>query len=161
MVVEMTSLQGIIGGHYARTNGESEAVAAALAEQYNPVSSTRLASPSPWLPSGQLGLAVGLAPNLNDPFALRRAALGMLESGDQQMPFDVRQAFAEVAKLPRRQRCRDHSGGAQLYAWPHGRHSARARYPCRGGPCYPGRAGRQSVRCEPGRYRSRRGHYGS
>src|SRR5262245_36594622 len=37
MVVEMTALQGIMGGHYAHLSGESEAVAAALAEQYNPV----------------------------------------------------------------------------------------------------------------------------
>src|SRR5712691_3707311 len=41
MVIEMTALQGIMGGHYARISGEPEAVAAALAEQYNPVSTTR------------------------------------------------------------------------------------------------------------------------
>ena len=41
MVREFTELQGIMGGHYARRNGESEAVATALAEQYNPVSTTR------------------------------------------------------------------------------------------------------------------------
>jgi glycyl-tRNA synthetase beta subunit len=38
MVVEMTSLQGIMGGHYARRSGEPEAVAAAIAEQYETVS---------------------------------------------------------------------------------------------------------------------------
>ena len=84
MVVEMTSLQGIMGGHYARTSGESEAVATALAEQYNPVSTTRpgLALALADRLDSLLGLfAVGLAPKgSNDPFALRRAALGVIEN---------------------------------------------------------------------------------
>ena len=83
MVVEMTSLQGIMGGHYARMSGESEAVALALAEQYNPVSTTRpgLALALADRLDSLLGLfAVGLAPRgSNDPFALRRAALGVIE----------------------------------------------------------------------------------
>jgi glycyl-tRNA synthetase len=104
MVVEMTSLQGIMGGHYARTSGEPEAVAAALAEQYNPVSTTRpgLALALADRLDSLLGLfAVGLAPKgSNDPFALRRAALGIIENLiANQMPFDVRQALAEAAKL--------------------------------------------------------------
>jgi glycyl-tRNA synthetase len=104
MVVEMTSLQGIMGGHYARTSGEPEAVAAALAEQYNPVSTTRpgLALALADRLDSLLGLfAVGLAPKgSNDPFALRRAALGVIENLiANQRPFDVRQALAEVAKL--------------------------------------------------------------
>jgi glycyl-tRNA synthetase len=104
MVVEMTSLQGIIGGHYARTSGEPEAVAAALAEQYNPVSTTRpgLALALADRLDSLLGLfAVGLAPKgSNDPFALRRAALGVIENlVANQMPFDVQQALAEAAKL--------------------------------------------------------------
>ncbi len=41
MVVEMTSLQGIMGGHYARLSGEEEGVAAAIAEQYEAISQTR------------------------------------------------------------------------------------------------------------------------
>jgi len=102
--VEMTSLQGIMGGHYARTSGEPEAVAAALAEQYNPVSTTRpgLALALADRLDSLLSLfAVGLAPKgSNDPFALRRAALGVIENlVANQMPFDVRQALAEVAKL--------------------------------------------------------------
>jgi glycyl-tRNA synthetase len=104
MVVEMTSLQGIMGGHYARTSGEPEAVATALAEQYNPVSSTRpgLALALADRLDSLLGLfAVGLAPKgSNDPFALRRAALGVIENlVANQMPFDVRQALAEAATL--------------------------------------------------------------
>ena len=41
MVVEMTSLQGIMGGHYARLSGEEESVAAAIAGQYEAVSQTK------------------------------------------------------------------------------------------------------------------------
>src|SRR5262249_39772320 len=71
MVVEMTSLQGIMGGHYARLSGKSDAVAAALAEQYNPVSTTRpgLALALADRLDSLLGLfAVGLAPKgSNDP----------------------------------------------------------------------------------------------
>ena len=104
MVVEMTSLQGIMGGHYARTSGESEAVATALAEQYNSVSTTRpgLALALADRLDSLLGLfAVGLAPRgSNDPFALRRAALGVIENlVANQIPFDIRQALVEVAKL--------------------------------------------------------------
>jgi len=104
MVVEMTSLQGIMGGHYARTSGEPEAVALALAEQYNPVSTTRpgLALALADRLDSLLGLfAVGLAPRgSNDPFALRRAALGIIENlVANQRSFDVRAALAEAAPL--------------------------------------------------------------
>jgi glycyl-tRNA synthetase len=104
MVVEMTALQGIMGGHYARLSGEPEAVAVALAEQYNPVSATRpgLALALADRLDSLLGLfAVGLAPRgSNDPFALRRAALGVIENlVANQRPFDVRAALAEAAKL--------------------------------------------------------------
>src|SRR5207247_6913730 len=104
MVVEMTSLQGIMGGHYARLSGEPEAVAAALAEQYNPVSTTRpgLALALADRLDSLLGLfAVGLAPRgSNDPFALRRAALGIIENlVANQILFDVRAALAEAAQL--------------------------------------------------------------
>ncbi len=104
MVVEMTSLQGIMGSHYARLSGEADAVATALAEQYNPVSTTRpgLALALADRLDSLLGLfAVGLAPKgSNDPFALRRAALGVIENlVANHMPFDVRQALAEAAKL--------------------------------------------------------------
>src|SRR5262245_48133892 len=102
MVVEMTALQGIMGGHYARLSGEPEAVAVALAEQYNPVSATRPAlGLADRLDSLLVLFAVGLAPRgSNDPFALRRAALGVIENlVANQMPFDVRAALAEVAML--------------------------------------------------------------
>ena len=84
VVVEMTALQGTMGAHYARLSGESDAVAAALGEQYQQVSTTpaglvlALADRCDSL----LGLfAAGLAPRgSNDPFALRRAALGIIET---------------------------------------------------------------------------------
>ena len=84
MVVEMTALQGTMGAHYARLSGESDAVVAALAEQYQPVSTTPagLALALADRCDSLLGLfAAGLAPRgSNDPFALRRAALGIIET---------------------------------------------------------------------------------
>ena len=84
MVVEMTALQGTMGAHYARLSGESEDVAAALAEQYQQVTSTPagLALVLADRCDSLLGLfAAGLAPRgSNDPFALRRAALGIIET---------------------------------------------------------------------------------
>jgi glycyl-tRNA synthetase len=104
MVIEMTALQGIMGGHYARTSGEAEAVAVALGEQYHPVSSTRpgLALALADRLDSLLGLfTVGLAPKgSNDPFALRRAALGVIENlVANQMPCDVQHALREAARL--------------------------------------------------------------
>jgi glycyl-tRNA synthetase len=84
MVVEMTSLQGIMGGHYARISGETEAVAAAIAEQYESVSRTRpgLALALADRLDSLVGLtAAGLLPKgANDPFALRRAAIQVIEN---------------------------------------------------------------------------------
>ena len=84
MVVEMTALQGTMGAHYARLSGETDAVAAALAEQYQQVTATPagLALALADRCDSLLGLfAAGLAPRgSNDPFALRRAALGIIET---------------------------------------------------------------------------------
>ncbi len=104
MVVEMTSLQGVMGGIYARLSGESDEVAAAIAEQYNAVSVTR--------PGLALALAdrldslaglftVGLAPKgSNDPFALRRAALHIIENLiSNQIEFDLRAGLSVAASL--------------------------------------------------------------
>ncbi len=90
MVVEMTSLQGVMGGFYARRSGEEEGVAKAIVEHYLP-KSTGDASPS-----GKPGLVVSLADRLDmlaglfaaglaptgtkDPYAQRRAALGLVQS---------------------------------------------------------------------------------
>lgn len=88
MVSEFPELEGIIGQEYARRSGESEAVALAIGEQYRP----RGAGDE--LPSSRAGallsvadrfdtlagyFAVGLQPSgSQDPYALRRQALGLL-----------------------------------------------------------------------------------
>jgi glycyl-tRNA synthetase len=90
MVVEMTSLQGVMGGYYARRSGETDEVAKAIMEHYLP-KSTGEASPSekPGLIvslADRLDMlaglfAAGLAPTgTKDPYAQRRAALGLVQS---------------------------------------------------------------------------------
>ncbi|HFC11637.1 MAG TPA: glycine--tRNA ligase subunit beta, partial [Anaerolineae bacterium] len=84
MVVEMTSLQGIMGGYYAKMSGEPEAVSQAISEQYTGISSTKpaLALALADRIDSLVGLtAAGLLPKgANDPFALRRAAIQVLEN---------------------------------------------------------------------------------
>jgi glycyl-tRNA synthetase len=104
MVVEMTSLQGIIGREYALRSGEAQPVAMAIGEQYLPV------------PQSKIGLAVALADRLDslaglfaaglaptgakDPFALRRAAIGTVQPLiEHDLPFDVRAALQTAADL--------------------------------------------------------------
>ncbi len=104
LVVEMTALQGIMGGHYAELNGESEAIVAAISEQYEPVSQTRpgLALALADRIDSLMGLfAAGLAPKgSNDPFALRRAAIQIIENLiANEQPFDLRQALTAAAAL--------------------------------------------------------------
>lgn len=112
MVVELTSLQGIMGREYARLSGEDEAVAQAIFEHYLPRSQgDMLPATRPGLLLGianrldsLVGLfAVGLAPTSTaDPFGLRRDALGLVASlvGCQQ-PFDLRPALqAATAVMP-------------------------------------------------------------
>ncbi len=88
MVGEFPGLQGIMGRYYAQYDGESEQVANALDEQYMP----RFSGDN--LPESAEGLVLALAERLDslaglfgigqppkgakDPFALRRAALGVL-----------------------------------------------------------------------------------
>lgn len=88
MVVEMTSLQGVMGKYYARHSGESEAVSEGVFEYYQPRTADDPLPES--LPAVVVGLAdrldsiaglfaVGLTPTGNkDPFALRRAAIGLV-----------------------------------------------------------------------------------
>jgi glycyl-tRNA synthetase beta chain len=109
MVGEFPELQGVMGGYYARHDGETEAIALAVEDHYRP----RFAGDA--LPRNPVGLAVALADKLEtlaglfgigqvptgdkDPFALRRHALGvirmLIEGG---LPLDVHrlvgQAFA-------------------------------------------------------------------
>lgn len=90
MVLEFDELQGIMGSYYALHDGEDPAVAQALTEQYLP----RHAGDA--LAQGKVGIALALADRLDtltgifgigqpptgsrDPFALRRAALGLLRT---------------------------------------------------------------------------------
>ena len=88
MVGEFPELQGIMGGYYARHHGETDAVATAIAAHYRPQ------GPSDDLPASAEGCVVSLADKIDslvgffgvgakptgskDPFALRRAALGII-----------------------------------------------------------------------------------
>jgi glycyl-tRNA synthetase beta chain len=88
MVGEFPELQGVMGGYYARHDGETEAVALAVEDHYKP----RYAGDE--LPRNDAGIAVALADKLEtlaglfsvgerpsgdrDPFALRRHALGVI-----------------------------------------------------------------------------------
>jgi glycyl-tRNA synthetase len=104
MVVEMTSLQGIMGGHYASLGGEPEPVIDAIAEQYEAVSKTKpgLALALSDRFDSLLGLfAAGLAPKgSNDPFAMRRAAIQIIENlvANEQF-FNLHAALAAAAPL--------------------------------------------------------------
>jgi glycyl-tRNA synthetase len=104
MVVEMTSLQGIMGGHYAGLSGEGEPVIQAIAEQYNAVSKTRpgLALALADRFDSLLGLfAARLAPKgSNDPFAMRRAAIQIIDNlVANEQSFDLRSGLAATAPL--------------------------------------------------------------
>jgi glycyl-tRNA synthetase beta chain len=89
MVKEFTELQGVVGGLYARAQGESEAVAQAIYDHYKPVS---MEDSIPSTASGRIvALAdkvdtlrgcfrIGMVPTgSKDPFALRRAAQGVVK----------------------------------------------------------------------------------
>jgi glycyl-tRNA synthetase beta chain len=107
MVYEFAELQGIMGYYYALHDGENEEVAQALNEQYLP----RFAGDS--LPVTKTGMILAIAERLDtitglfgigqpptgskDPFALRRAALGILRIiVEKQLPLDLA-AFVDVA----------------------------------------------------------------
>ncbi|WP_018260764.1 glycine--tRNA ligase subunit beta [Methylobacterium sp. WSM2598] len=88
MVGEFPELQGLMGRYYAELQGEPEAVAAAIEEHYKPL------GPGDRVPTGPVSVAVALADKLDtlvgfwsvdekptgskDPYALRRAALGVI-----------------------------------------------------------------------------------
>ncbi|MBW6466092.1 MAG: glycine--tRNA ligase subunit beta [Brevefilum sp.] len=112
MVVEMTSLQGTMGRYYALHSGEPQAVADAIFEHYLPRSA------DDQLPQTKPGLVVGLADRLDtlmglfavglppsgtkDPFAQRRAALGICQNLIAwECHFDLGWGLAQAAeRLP-------------------------------------------------------------
>ncbi len=110
MVFEFTDTQGVMGMHYARHDGEAEDVAVALNEQYMP----RFAGDD--LPGSLVSCAVAIADKMDtlagifgigqhpkgdkDPFALRRAALGVLRIiVEKQLPLDLQTLTEEAVRL--------------------------------------------------------------
>lgn len=110
MVGEFDSLQGIMGGIYAREKGENGVVSAALAEQYLP------AGPESPLPESMCGAFVSMADKADtlagcfglglvptgtaDPYALRRCALGIARIiVEKKLRLDVREFFAKAMAL--------------------------------------------------------------
>jgi len=108
MVMEFPDVQGVMGMYYARFDGEHEEVSIALNEQYLP----RFAGDK--LPTSLVACAVSLADKLDtlvgifgigqapkgdkDPFALRRAAIGLLRIiTDKNLDLDIVD-LVEIAK---------------------------------------------------------------
>ncbi|MAD16169.1 MAG: glycine--tRNA ligase subunit beta [Alteromonadaceae bacterium] len=100
MVMEFPDVQGVMGMHYAKHDGEHDKVALALNEQYMP----RFAGDQ--LPTSNISCAVAIADKIDtlvgifgigqvpkgdkDPFALRRAAIGVLRiSVEMKLPLDL------------------------------------------------------------------------
>ncbi len=115
MVLEFTDMQGIAGYHYALNDGEPEEVALAMNEQYMP----RFAGDQ--LPDSQTGAILALADRIDtlvgifgigqpptgskDPFALRRASVGVLRIlVEKELDLDLHQllqlAQVQFEQLP-------------------------------------------------------------
>src|SRR6266700_1772886 len=109
MVREFTELQGVVGGLYARAQGESDEIADAVYDHYRPVG---LEDP---IPRNLTGCAVALADKLDsvvgcfavgvvptgssDPYALRRAALGIVKIIlEKKLPVSLSLAIGAAAK---------------------------------------------------------------
>ncbi len=109
MVREFTELQGIVGGLYARAQGESDEIADAVYDHYRPVALEDS------IPRNLTGCAVALADKLDsvvgcfavglvptgssDPYALRRAALGIVKIIlEKKLPASLSLAVSSAAK---------------------------------------------------------------
>jgi glycyl-tRNA synthetase beta chain len=109
MVREFTELQGIVGGLYARAQGESNDVSDAVYDHYRPVG---LDDP---IPRNVIGCAVSIADKLDsivgcfavgvvptgssDPYALRRAALGIVKVIlDRKLPLPLHDTVSSASK---------------------------------------------------------------
>jgi glycyl-tRNA synthetase len=110
MVVELTSLQGVMGHKYATLAGESPAVAQGIWEHHLPRGA------GDQLPQGMPGKLVGLADRLDslvglfavglqptgsaDPYGLRRAALGLVQVlAESKMSLSLHAALQAAAEL--------------------------------------------------------------
>lgn len=107
MVGELPELQGLMGRYYALETGEDVAVADAIADHYSP------AGPADACPSKPASVAVALADKIDtlvgffamdekptgskDPFALRRAALGVIRLIiENNLRLSLSKVFAEA-----------------------------------------------------------------
>ncbi len=108
MVVEMTSLQGVMGRHYAKVAGQPEEVAQAVFEHWLPRGAGDILPESPAgvalalldrLDSLAGLFAAGLAPRSTaDPYGLRRAALGIVQIlVDRRLDLNLADALSPVA----------------------------------------------------------------
>jgi glycyl-tRNA synthetase beta chain len=110
MVREFTELQGIVGGLYAREQGEPDEIAWAVYDHYRPLG---LDDP---LPRNLTGCTVALADKLDslvacfavgavptgssDPFALRRAAMGIVKILlERQLPLSLSATISAAARI--------------------------------------------------------------
>jgi len=101
MVYEFPELQGLMGRYYIEASGQDAEIAAVAEDHYSPL------GPSDDVPTAPLSVAVALADKLDtltgfwaidekptgskDPFALRRAALGVIRlilTNDLRLPLD-------------------------------------------------------------------------
>ena len=109
MVGEFPELQGLMGRYYAEHDGEHAEVAQAIAEHYAPL------GPNDRCPSAPVSVAVALADKIDtlvgfwaigetptgskDPYALRRAALGVIRLIDENaLRLPLLDAFTAAAR---------------------------------------------------------------
>ena len=84
-VCEFAELQGIIGAHYARIQGENNEVCDAIRDQYKPIEEVSSLLSALYSLADKIEIitgffAIGKEPTgSKDPFALRRAAIGILK----------------------------------------------------------------------------------
>ena len=108
MVFEFPELQGVMGRYYARNDGEDAAVAEAIADHYAPQ------GPGDACPTAPVSICVALADKIDtlvgfwsidekptgsrDPYALRRAALGVIRLVlESRLRLPLMAAFREAA----------------------------------------------------------------
>lgn len=111
MVGEFPELQGVMGGYYASHDGQDAQVAEAIREHYNPK------GPGDAVPRSPVAIATALADKLDqisgffhvgekptgsgDPFALRRAALGIIRIiRENQLRIRLRELIRQALSFP-------------------------------------------------------------
>ena len=123
MVGEFPELQGVMGGYYATHEGLGSEVAAAIRDHYRPQ------GPGEAAPTAPVTIAVALADKLDtitgffaigekptgsrDPFALRRAALGVLRILEEN---GLRLGYRQLIDLAGRETARSVDGASAFFA---------------------------------------------